>query len=90
MGPGRPATICNDKVPVSQMVGPLRVVDVTHLVGTVPKAKWATLGGPDITVDDVKKYEAKYGPIKAGDVVAFMSQVGQEVCEVPCRERLCF
>jgi len=64
--------ICNEKVPIAQFVGPLRVVDVTHLVGTVPKSKWPY--GPDIGVADVKKHEAKYGPIKAGDVVAFMSK----------------
>ncbi|UCF84297.1 MAG: cyclase family protein, partial [Desulfobacteraceae bacterium] len=62
--------ICNEKVPAAQFVGPLRVVDVTHLVGTIPKSKWPA--GPDITVADIKKYESRYGPIKAGDVVAFM------------------
>lgn len=65
-------SICNEKVPIAQFVGPLRVVDVTHLVGTIPKDKWPY--GPDITVEDIKKHEAKYGPIKAGDVVAFMSK----------------
>jgi len=72
-GPRQTTPICNDKVPVTQMVGPLRVVDVTHLVGTA----WTTKGvpaGPDITVADIEKHEAKYGPIKAGDVVAFMSK----------------
>jgi len=66
------STTTNDKVAVVQFVGPLRVVDVTYLVGTVPKSKWPA--GPNITVDDIKKHEAKYGPIKAGDVVAFMTK----------------
>jgi kynurenine formamidase len=73
-GPRATTEINNDKVPVNQMVGPLRVVDVTHLVGTVPKDQWLTYGGPDITVADVQKHEAKYGPIKAGDIVVFMSK----------------
>jgi len=73
-GPRATSEICNDKVPVTQFVGPLKVVDVTHLVGSVPKEKWAEHGGPDITVADVQKHEAKYGPIKAGDVVCFMSK----------------
>jgi kynurenine formamidase len=64
--------MCNEKVPATHFVGPLKVVDVTHLVGTIPKDKWPY--GPNITVADVKKHEAKYGPIKAGDVVAFMTK----------------
>jgi kynurenine formamidase len=71
-GPRPTTPICNDLVPVAQFVGPLRVVDVTHLVGTIPQSQWPA--GPDITVADIQKYEAKYGPIKAGDVVAFKTK----------------
>jgi len=82
-GPRATTAICNDKVPVTQMVGPLRVVDVTHLLGTVPKDQWATHGGPDITVADVQKHEAKYGPINAGDVVAFMCKWDKKYQKFP-------
>ena len=82
-GPRATSEISNEKVPITQFVGPLRVVDVTHLVGTAPKSQWATQGAPDITVDDVKKYETKHGPIKAGDVVAFMSKWDKKYKKLP-------
>jgi len=82
-GPRATSPICNDKVPVTQMVGPLKVMDVTYLVGTVPKDQWASHGGPDITVADVEKYEAKYGPIQAGDVVAFMCKWDKKYQKFP-------
>ena len=82
-GPRATSSINNDKVPVTQMVGPLKVVDVTHLVGSVPKAEWATHGGPDITVADVQKHEAKYGPIKPGDMVCFMSKWDKKYQKFP-------
>jgi kynurenine formamidase len=82
-GPRPTTSICNDKVPITQFAGPLRVVDVTHLVGTVPKDQWATHGGPDITVADVQKHEAKYGPIKPGDMVCFMSKWDKKYQKFP-------
>jgi kynurenine formamidase len=81
-GPRSFTTTCNDKVPVTQMVGPLRVVDVTYLEGTIPKDKWAQ-GGPDITVADIQKHEAKYGPIKAGEIVAFMTKWDKKYAKFP-------
>ncbi len=82
-GPRATTAISNDKVPITQFVGPLKVVDVTHLVGTVPKDQWAAHGGPDITVADVQKHEAKYGPIKAGDMVCFMSKWDKKYQKFP-------
>ena len=82
-GPRATTPICNDKVPVTQMVGPLKVVDVTHLVGSVPKAQWESHGGPDITVADVQRHEAKYGPIKPGDMVCFMSKWDKKYQKFP-------
>jgi len=82
-GPRSFSTTCNHKVPVTQMVGPLRVVDVTHLLGTVPKDKWATFGGPEITIADIQKHEAKYGPIKTGEIVAFMSKWDKKYLPFP-------
>ena len=82
-GPRPTSEISNEKVPITQFVGPLRVLDVTYLVGTAPKDQWAIKGAPDITVDAVKKYETKYGPIKAGDVVAFMSRWDKKYRKLP-------
>jgi len=56
-------------VPVHQMMGPARVVDVTHLLGTT--TDWPK--SPAITVDDIQKHEKLYGPIQAGEVVLFKS-----------------
>jgi kynurenine formamidase len=89
-GPRATSEICNDKVPVTQFVGPLRVVDVTHLVGTTNKNQWPTTGAPDITVADVQKHEAKYGPIKAGEVVAFMSKWDKKYQKLPAGEDYAF
>jgi len=82
-GPRATTEICNDKVPVTQFVGPLRVVDVTHLVGTTSKAQWPITGAPDITVADVQRHEAKYGPIKPGDMVCFMSKHDKKYVKLP-------
>jgi kynurenine formamidase len=56
-------------VPVNEMMGPARVIDVTHLNNTT--TSWPA--SPVITVNDIKAYETKYGAIEAGDVVLFKS-----------------
>jgi kynurenine formamidase len=58
-----------DKVPVHWLMGPARVIDVRHLVGTTDKADWPA--SPAIDVEQVKTHEEAYGPIKAGEVVIF-------------------
>jgi kynurenine formamidase len=82
-GPRPTSEIDCAKVPVTQYVGPLRVVDVTYLEGTTKKSEWPKTGAPDITVADVQKYESKYGPIKAGDVVAFMAKWDRKYKTLP-------
>ncbi|MCK9356858.1 MAG: cyclase family protein [Dehalococcoidia bacterium] len=58
-------------VPVEEMMGPARVIDVTHLNGSTPASSWPA--SPVITTDDIKAYEKVYGAIEAGDVVLFKS-----------------
>lgn len=58
-----------DKVPVHWLMGPARVVDVRHLVGTTERASWPA--SPAITVEHVKAHEEAFGPIAAGQVVIF-------------------
>lgn len=59
----------SDKVPVHQLMGPARVINVQSVVGTVdPKSLPAS---PKIGVDQVKAYEQQTGPIQAGEVVIF-------------------
>lgn len=59
----------SDKVPVSQMVGPARVIDVQNLVGTTDEASWPA--SPMITVDAVREHEERHGELKPGEVVIF-------------------
>ncbi|MBS0265057.1 MAG: cyclase family protein [Planctomycetes bacterium] len=56
-----------EKVPLAQTSGRARVVNVTHLVGTIPQAKWPA--SPEITVADLQKSEKAQGDLQAGDVV---------------------
>jgi kynurenine formamidase len=57
--------------PVHQIMGPARVIDLTHLLGTTSPSEWPK--SPAITVDDTRKHEKLYGPIQPGDVVLFKS-----------------
>ncbi|MBI3989195.1 MAG: cyclase family protein [candidate division NC10 bacterium] len=61
----------SDKVPVSYCMGPARVVNVKHLVGTTDPKTWPA--SPKITVEDVQAHEKIYGPIQPGEVVLFNS-----------------
>jgi len=63
--------VTSDKVPVAQMVGPARVINVQSLLGTTDRASWPA--SPTITVDHVKAHEAAFGAIQAGEVVIFQT-----------------
>jgi kynurenine formamidase len=58
-----------DKVPLDWTCGPVRVIDVTSLVGRLDKSKWPE--SPEITVEHIQSAEKAGGPLKAGDVVLF-------------------
>ncbi|MBI3861366.1 MAG: cyclase family protein [Planctomycetia bacterium] len=60
-----------EKVPLSQTCGRARVVDVKHLVGSTQAANWPA--SPEISVDELKKFEKSRGDFQAGDVVIFHS-----------------
>ncbi|MEO8628081.1 MAG: cyclase family protein [Betaproteobacteria bacterium] len=61
----------SDKVPAYYCMGPARVVDVSHRVGTTDAKSWPA--SPTIRVEDVQMHEKIYGPIKAGEIVLFRS-----------------
>ncbi len=61
--------VTGDKVPLWQLMGPARVVDVQHRLGTTDPKSWPA--SPPITVEDVQAHERLYGPIQAGEVVIF-------------------
>src|SRR5262249_42640121 len=70
-GPRGTSDITADKVPIAQMCGPARVVDVKHLLGSTKQEDWPA--SPKITVKDLRVYEKQHGAFKAGDVVIFQS-----------------
>lgn len=63
------STRTTDQVPIEWTCGTARVIDVTSLVGTIPARQWPA--SPEITVEHIQAYEAKHGPLRAGDVVIF-------------------
>ena len=70
-GPRGVSDVTTEKVPLSQLCGWARVIDVRHLVGSTTRALWPA--SPDITVEEIKKYEASRGNLKPGQVVIFHS-----------------
>ena len=77
-GPRGTSDVTTEQVPISQGIGPARVIDVTHLIGTTRKADWPA--SPEITVADVRKYEDAHGALKPGDVVLFQSGWSDRFC----------
>ena len=63
------SSVTAEQVPLSQTCGRARVIDVKHLVGTTDQKNWPA--SPQITVDDLKKFETREGEFKVGDVVIF-------------------
>lgn len=54
-----------DRIPVENLVGPLVIVDIRRRVAANPDS--------ELTLDDLKGWEANHGPIPAGAVVAMLS-----------------
>ena len=65
------STVTAEQVPLSQTCGPVRVIDVRHRIGTLPAKDWP--GSPEITVDDIRRAEFKQPPLRAGDIVVFLT-----------------
>jgi kynurenine formamidase len=68
-GPRGTSDITTEKVPLSQSCGPARIIDVKHLLGTTDRKAWPA--SPEITVDDIRRYEASRGKLNPGDIVLF-------------------
>jgi kynurenine formamidase len=60
-----------DQVPLHQLMGTARVIDVSGLVGSTAQDEWPA--SPRITVEHIREYESKTRPIQAGEVVLFRS-----------------
>ncbi len=63
------ADMTSDKIPVHYLVGPARVINVQHRVGTTDAEMWPS--SPAITADDIKAYEKTHGSIRQGEIVLF-------------------
>jgi kynurenine formamidase len=70
-GPIQSTDVTSDKVPVEEMMGPARVIDVRHLAGTTDEASWPA--SPAITVPDVQAHEEQYGELRPGEVAIFQT-----------------
>ncbi len=68
-GPRGTSAVTTEQVPLAQTCGPARVIDVRHLLGTVPKDRWPA--SPEIGKADIQAFEKKHGPLAAGDIVIF-------------------
>jgi kynurenine formamidase len=55
-----------EQLELEQMMGPADVIDMTHLTDTGPNGE-----SPIITVDDVQRWETRFGQIAAHDIVIF-------------------
>lgn len=60
-----------EQVPISWTCGEARVIDVRSLVGTTKSNEWPR--SPEITVAQIKAYEAANGNLRPGDVVIFQT-----------------
>ncbi|MCY3714553.1 MAG: cyclase family protein [Gemmatimonadetes bacterium] len=68
-GPLKRTEMTTEKVPLHHFMGPARVVNVQHRVGTTSWDDWPA--SPAITLDDVRRHEDLYGEIEDGEVVLF-------------------
>ena len=61
-----------DDVPLDILMGPACVIDVRYLLEGVKPGEHSTLEmSPWITVEDIKRWEEKHGPIREGEIVLF-------------------
>ena len=68
-GPLKRTEMTTDKIPLHWFMGPARVINVQHRVGTTSQDDWPA--SPVITLDDVRRHERLYGEIESGEVVLF-------------------
>ncbi len=54
-----------DRIPAAKLIGPLALVDIRHKTAAEPDA--------ELTLDDLKDWEGKHGPVPAGGIVAMCS-----------------
>jgi len=78
-GPRGTSDVTTDKVPISQMCGPARVIDVRNLIGTTDKKAWPA--SPKITPAIIRAYGEQHGRLRAGDIVILRSDWSDRYCK---------
>ena len=68
-GPRGTSSMTTEQVPLAWTCGPVRVIDVKHLVGTTPAKSWPA--SPVIKPEHVAAAEKEQGALEAGDIVLF-------------------
>lgn len=81
------SSVTADKVPLSQTSGRLRVVDVTHLLGSTKKKVWPA--SPEITTAHLQEFEKRHGALMSGDIVIFRSGYSDQYCQNPASRNPC-
>lgn len=82
----RNTELTSDKIPVHQLVGPARVVNVQALAGSTNQKTWPA--SPKITVDDIVAHEKAHGSIKPGEIVVFQTGFTDAHFKKPLRGRV--
>ena len=70
-GPRGASELTSDKIPLSWTCGPVRVIDVSSLAGTTPRASWPA--SPEITPAHIQAGEQARGELKPGEIVIFQT-----------------
>jgi len=65
------STMTTEQVPIAWTCGEARVIDVRALVGSTQARQWPH--SPEITVDQIRAYEATAGSLQADDIVIFQT-----------------
>ncbi|OYW17477.1 MAG: hypothetical protein B7Z55_12460 [Planctomycetales bacterium 12-60-4] len=58
-----------EQVPLDWTCGPVRVLNVRSLVGSLPESTWPA--SPEITPEQIQAYEQEHGDLRPGEVVLF-------------------
>ncbi|MFO0900481.1 MAG: cyclase family protein [Pirellulales bacterium] len=66
-GPRGTSSLTTEQVPLAWTCGPVRVIDVRHLVGSTEAKSWPA--SPEITPAHIQAFEQQTGELEAGDVV---------------------
>lgn len=68
-GPRGNSSLTTEQIPLEWTSGPLRIIDVTSLVGSTSSDSWPR--SPEITPALIQENEKRYGELRGGEIVLF-------------------